>query len=382
MARRRANGPKCWLSITLALGLAMPAVAHKPSDSYLRVDLAGADILGRWDIALRDLEFALGLDDDLDGRLRWREVEAKHAPIAALALSRLAIRADGHACPIRVTGHRLVTHSDGTYAVLDLAGACARAPAEVSIDYSLFFDIDRQHKGLLRLVHDGRVWTGIFADDARSLRFDVSAAPRLRQFADFLGSGVYHIWSGYDHLLFVVCLLLPAVLVRRDGHWHAAPHLAPVLWQLFGTITAFTVAHSVTLALATFGVLAISTRVTESVIAASVGVAALNNLKPVIGDRIWMVAFGFGLIHGFGFAAVLADLGLPRGARALSLAAFNIGVEVGQLAIVMVVVPIAYLLRHTSLYRRGVLTGGSMLIATIAGVWFLQRALGLRSSLL
>ena len=120
------------------------------------------------------------------------------------------------------------------------------------------------------------------------------------------------------------------------------------------------------------------TRFVESVIALSVALAALNNLWPVVAGRRWAVAFGFGLIHGFGFASVLADLGLPRGALLVSLVGFNLGVELGQLAIVGAFLPLAYWLRHTWLYRRMIFAGGSALIALIATIWMAERGLGLK----
>ncbi len=118
----------------------------------------------------------------------------------------------------------------------------------------------------------------------------------------------------------------------------------------------------------------------ESAIAASVVLAALNNVFPLFQGRRWMVAFGFGLIHGFGFASVLADLGLPQGALLLALLGFNLGVELGQLAIVALFLPLAYGLRHTVLYQRWILVGGSWLIAALAAQWFAERAFNLSLS--
>jgi hypothetical protein len=139
-------------------------------------------------------------------------------------------------------------------------------------------------------------------------------------------------------------------------------------------VTAFTLAHSITLSLAALGVVELPSRWVESVIAASIIVAALNNVWPRVIGRLWMVAFGFGLVHGFGFASVLADLGLPQGALVLALVGFNVGVEVGQLAIVLVFLPLAYALRRTRFYRRWVMVGGSLVIAALAAVWLVERA--------
>ena len=143
-------------------------------------------------------------------------------------------------------------------------------------------------------------------------------------------------------------------------------------------VTAFTVAHSFTLSLATLQVVSLPARISESAIAMSVVLAALNNLFPIIRGRRWVVAFCFGLIHGFGFASVLTDLGLPSGVLALALIGFNLGVEVGQIAIVAIFLPVAYLLRRTWLYRSLVLVGGSSAIVAVAALWFVERAFNLK----
>ena len=172
-------------------------------------------------------------------------------------------------------------------------------------------------------------------------------------------------------------LLLPAVLVRRRRRWEAVvPMAAPAFVNIVKVVTAFTVAHSITLSLAAFDVIRLPGRLTESVIAASIIVAALNNVFPLVTEARWRIAFAFGLLHGFGFASVLADMGLPQGARLVSLVAFNLGVEAGQLAVVLGVMPLAYVLRSTPFYRRAVLPWGSSAIAALAAVWLVQRAWG------
>jgi hypothetical protein len=195
-------------------------------------------------------------------------------------------------------------------------------------------------------------------------------------FIEYLRAGIWHIWSGIDHLLFLLSLLLPAVLVRRQSRWEAVPIAAPAFANIVKVVTAFTLAHSMTLSLAAFDVIRLPSRLTESVIAASIIVAALNNVFPRVTEGRWRIAFAFGLLHGFGFASVLAEMGLPKGARLVSLVAFNLGVEAGQLAVVLAVMPLAYVLRSTAFYRRGVMPWGSSAIAALALVWFMQRALG------
>lgn len=368
-----------WLVfLALLCACLAPAHAHKASDSYLALDVKGERIEGQWDIALRDLEMAVGLDANGDAALTWDEVRTRHAAIAAYALARLKLASGGQPCPLRVTGQLVDRHTDGAYSVLRLQGACAAPVTTLDIDYTLLFDIDPQHKGLLRLTHGSLTSTAIFAPDTSQQALAVVEPARWRQFADYVRHGVWHIWIGFDHILFLVSLLLPAVLVRRYGRWQGRETLKASAIDVLKIVTAFTLAHSLTLSLAVLGALSLPARLVESAIAASVILAALNNLWPLVHRWRALVAFGFGLIHGFGFASVLADLGLPRGALALSLVGFNLGVELGQLAIVAVFLPLAYLLRRGRFYRRVVMTGGSVAIALVAVVWLAERALDLQ----
>ena len=147
----------------------------------------------------------------------------------------------------------------------------------------------------------------------------------------------------------------------------------PALVNVLKIVTAFTVAHSITLSLSALGYVHLPTRLVESAIAASVVLAAFNNLVPFFAERGWMVAFGFGLLHGFGFANALRDLGLHTGQLAATLFGFNLGVEIGQLAIVAVFFPLALSLRELIFYQRFVLRLGSAAIMMIASGWLAER---------
>ena len=370
-----------WITLTLTLALAgllpAPAEAHKPSDSYLAIRVADDKISGQWDIALRDLDFAIGLDADGNGEITWGEVRAKHSEIAAYALARLAVRGDGAACVVEAGAQLIDDHTDGAYTVLPLAIRCAQTPKQLAIDYSLFADIDPQHRGLLNLQALGITRSAVLGPQAPTQSFELKSVSRWAQFIDYAREGVWHIWIGFDHILFLLSLLLPAVLLWRGQRWQPVETFRDAFIGVFKIVTAFTVAHSITLSLATLGFVSLPSRWVESAIAASVVLAALNNVWPVFHGRRWTVAFAFGLIHGFGFASVLADLGLPREALALALVGFNLGVEGGQLAIVAVFLPLAFALRRTAFYRRAVMVGGSLLIAALAGIWLVERVFDL-----
>jgi hypothetical protein len=358
----------------------MPASAHKASDSYLtltRADSNAAAIAGRWDIALRDLDNAITLDTNGDGDISWGEVRAKHASIADYALSRLTIESSGAACTITAGEQLVEQHSDGAYTVLLFSGHCPRPGAALAVDYRLLFDIDPQHRGLLQYVENGAVQSVIFGVDSHRQTIGGAETGRFEQLRQYVRDGVWHIWLGFDHILFLLSLLLPAVLVRRGSMWLPATSLGAVAIDVAKVVTAFTIAHSITLTLAALGLVSPNARWIESGIALSVVLAALNNVFPLVRHGRWVAAFGFGLIHGCGFASALKDLGLPTGSLAISLFGFNVGVELGQLAIVAVFLPVAFALRGTWTYRRGVLAGGSMAIAAIASIWLIERAFNL-----
>ncbi|MCE3607583.1 HupE/UreJ family protein [Massilia sp. P8910] len=362
------------LMLALAL-VAAPARAHKPSDSYLTLKVAGQQVDGQWDIALRDLDFALNLDQNGDGELTWDEIRGQHAAIANYALARLALTSGAAACPI-VAGEQLIDqHTDGAYTVLRFRATCTASVTVLGVGYRLFADLDPQHKGLVKLEHEGVTSTAIFSPEAARQDLSLRMPGKLTQFADYVKHGVWHIWIGFDHILFLLSLLLPAVLA--PGATKQDQSLRAAFIDVLKVVTAFTLAHSLTLTLASLQVLSLPSRWVESAIAASVVLAAVNNIVPLFRGRRPLAAFAFGLIHGFGFAGVLADLGLPQGALVLSLAGFNAGVELGQLAIVAAFLPLAYLARRTWFYRQ-LMSTGSVAIALVAAVWLFERAFDMK----
>ena len=365
------------LAITLLL-LSAPAWAHKPSDSYLSLTVQDDRVEGRWDIALRDLDDAIGLDADGDGAITWGEVRNKHDQIAAYALSRLTLSSGEEPCRTSAREHLIDKHTDGAYEVLLFTAICQSTVDQLGADYRFLFDLDAHHKGLLRLTHGPMTATAIFSQDAPRQQFMIGTISRLRQIRQYAHEGIWHIWLGYDHVLFLLALLLPAVLRRIANRWEPAPDFFSALGEVVAIVTAFTVAHSITLSLASLGVISLPSRLIESAIAASVAFAGVSNLYPALTQRRWLIAFLFGLIHGFGFASVLSDLGLPQGSLALSLVSFNLGVEVGQLAIVAVFLPLAYGLRKSWTYQRLVLVSGSLGIVALACAWLMERALDLK----
>jgi len=366
-----------WFVVLLALSDF--AQAHKSSGSYLTIDFAPRSMTGRLDIALRDLDFVLGLDQDGNGELTWGEVRARHADIAELTKNHLGLKADGEECLLEIGPQQIDEHSDGAYSVLPLLWRCPKAGTRLDINYTLFADIDPQHRGLFNLRFGEQSQTAVLGGDRPIQQFEINASTQSvarggwQALLQFGLQGIWHIWIGFDHILFLLSLLLPAVLIYRSRRWAPAESFRQGGVEVLKIVTAFTVAHSITLTLATLQWVVLPSRLVESTIAASVVLAALNNVWPLFQGKRWTVAFLFGLIHGFGFASVLTDLGLPSSALFVALLGFNLGVEVGQLAIVAVFLPLAWALRSTAFYRRGVMTAGSLMIAALALIWLMER---------
>lgn len=365
--------------VLFLLLVSLPVQAHKSSDSYLHLQLAAQQVKGQWDIALRDLDFALGLDANDDGRITWGEVQGQQAAIQAYALTRLTLSTQQQPCQLQPTDFLIDEHSDGRYVVLNFSANCVAPLDTLAVAYQLFFDLDQQHRGLLRLTHATHTDSAIFSPAKAQQSFNASMESAWwRELLSFGYEGVWHIWIGYDHLLFLLSLLLPAAMLHKDKLGQGKHAWRTISWEVFAVVGAFTVAHSITLSLAVLGYVSLPSRWVESAIAASVIIAALNNVFPLLSRQRTLLAFGFGLIHGLGIASVLLDLDLPSNQQILSLLGFNLGVEVGQLVIVVLMLPLIVLCSRYRFYTPVVLKAGSLSISLIGLVWLLERSLDLR----
>lgn len=369
-----------WLICVGLLLLGGVAQAHKASDSYLQVDASDAGTAVRWDIALRDLDAALGIDTNDDGQLTWGEVKTAWPRIEAYALPRLKI---GN-CGLRPTGQALERRNDGAYAVLMLRSDCVLKAAPV-IGYSLFGEIDPTHRGIAKVQRAGQPLALSMLDPTRvAAAPSVSAASAAESKSEsehaaptgawgFLREGVRHILGGYDHVLFLLCLLLPSVMRRTPEGWRPVDKLSQAVWPIVGIVSAFTVAHSITLGLAALKLVSLPPSFIEPAIAVTIILAALDNVWPIFPVRRVVVTFFFGLIHGFGFAGVLGELSLPPGEFAWALFQFNLGLELGQLMIVVCVTALLFMLRERPRYRGWVIRGGSYAAIFVGVLWLIER---------
>jgi hydrogenase/urease accessory protein HupE len=361
--------PYSLLALAAVAALASPAHAHQSSLSHSSATIA-AD--GRVHYTLRvssrDLYEALGLDRDRDAS--DDEIRAGEARLFDYILGRVEVTGDGRPCPAGDRRLAIVTQND-RFAELRFTAACPLPLSTVGIAYRLFFDLDARHTGLLVVSHGEKRLTHEFTRGLGHFewKLDLAAPSGLGPLA-FVVKGVEHIFTGYDHVAFLLALLLVSVIRGRERR----PTREAIVYVV-KIVTAFTIAHSLTLILAGLEVVTLPSRFVESAIAASIVYVAVENLTVVEPRHRWPLAFAFGLVHGLGFASMLRPL-LPPSEIVLPLLLFNVGVELGQLAIVVAVVPLLGLIaRDPTRYRRLVVTLGSAAIAAFGLLWLAERVL-------
>lgn len=352
------------------LASAGPARAHSASSSYLTIVASGHEARVSWSLALRDLDEAVGLDANDDGNITWGEVRAKADQIDAYALSRLQIATGGAQCVAGPVEHLIDLLGDGGYAVLRTNFHCPVAITRLDVRYGALFEIDPNHRGLLNVTLDGVAHTGMVSPAEPVAHFGASGGygMLMRQFFE---GGVEHLLAGADHVLFIVMLLAPLLLrPRLPGTGGEVRRLT----EIFALLTAFTVAHGLTLTLAVLGLAHVSQTVAELGVATTILLTAIDNVVPFLPRRRRVLAFGFGLVHGMGVAGGLGPLHLPAATLALALLAFSLGLEAAQLCIALLAAPVAHVLRATPTVSRRmlpVLSGGVALLATL---WIAERA--------
>ncbi len=351
-----------WALLWLLL-LAAPSLAHKASDSFIYLSPGHL----RLDVALQDMLRLQSMDGNGDGQLSWGELRAAEAGFSARLQRDIALVRGEDRCEMLATLQGISQHSDGPYAVWQLRSPCLNQLQGLYLDYQLLFERDPLHRALYLIEGPSASVPGVLSP--RENRLQLGGGQGYSDTVrTFFWQGVMHLVTGYDHLLFLLALLLP-VLRRSEGERGPRAALRDTFW----IVTMFTLAHSVTLAVATLGWLQLPSQPVEVVIALSVTVAALLALTPLGQHYQMALALGFGLVHGFGFAGMLADLLAVSQARLLALASFNIGIELAQLAVVAVLLPLLYPLRQRPLFRRVVAPATALAIALVGLFWAWSR---------
>ncbi|TDK54168.1 HupE/UreJ family protein [Bacillus salipaludis] len=244
------------------------------------------------------------------------------------------------------------------FAIINLAYKTNHKPEKLVVEYNMFMDdSDPSHANFAAVKMDGKQQEKILTFESRE--FEIGKISFLQNATQFLVLGLKHIFTGYDHILFVISLLFGAKTIRH----------------ILSLVTAFTIAHSITLALATFDIVHLPTRFVESAIALSIIYVALMNIFNQDSKHQPWLAFAFGLIHGFGFAGILSEMRLDTNHMVTSLVSFNIGIEIGQLLIVSIAFPLILWIKKLTLKPiKWVIPGTSVAILAFGMVWFIQRA--------
>ena len=345
-----------------------PARAHQGSVSYADVSIGAQAVDVTYDVAYEDWLLVLDVDSDGDGDVTTDEV-TQHLPRLGASLRlRTAVIADGKPCPGEPAGGGVTSRLDAKFILVRMTYTCPAPIHALQLGINLFVREHPEHRTLARIVDRTQPTAGarqyVFGEGIPMLEITRDAAAlreppkRFEAARQFVGFGVEHIFTGYDHILFLLGLLLGAASFR----------------DLLKIVTSFTLAHTITLVLATLGYVTLGVRVVESVIALSIAWVAVENLVVREHRRRWVLAFVFGLVHGFGFSNVLREMSIPRAVLGWSLASFNLGVELGQVAIVSLLYPaIAWSRRRP--WNDLLVQAASIVIGLMGLYWFVQRAL-------
>jgi hydrogenase/urease accessory protein HupE len=360
--------PRKLLALLAALLLvlfAAPAFAHQVGLSRGEYRLDGVKLTADLIFARRELSNLVPkLDEDGDGTLAAVEIQHARDALRRTVIDRLEVRGDDVTCP-GMLDDAYLTEEDG----LALRGVyrCPDSTRAVRVVLALLDDLSHGHRHVARWSAGDVAGEGVLFGAQRSIDLAVPGAPAASApaappkqeggFFDFFRMGIEHILFGYDHLVFLLGLVLIGGRPRA----------------LLLVITAFTVAHSITLGMAVLGVWAPSPRIVEPAIALSVAYVGVENQFVADADRRWRITFPFGLIHGFGFAGALGEIALPRPEVPSALLAFNLGVESGQLAVMALVLPAVLAAREKPWFRERGVKIASIGIAALGAVWFVWR---------
>ena len=359
------------LRLILLLVLAPAALAHTPDTSYCRIAIGTHDVKFKFTFDLSTLQRITALDSNGDDQISRQEAEAAAPAICSFLKQHIYLDLNQReaefaeaepfvwpddsvtAIPKSDYGQRLLSFS--------FRNPTLSAPEDVTVTFDFFEQLGAAHTVLGTFVCSGREDEVIFTRFEPDYLYDTGyATPVLEQMAQYFKLGVKHIFLGYDHIAFLMALLF----VRR-------------FIDLLKIITAFTVAHTLTLALAVLHIVKLPGPWVEIAIAVTIMYVAAENLWRGDTSHRWRLTFAFGLIHGFGFANVLCELGLPSSGLARSLLSFNLGVEAGQIVIVGFLWPALWFVTRQK-WSPQFRVAASIAIFLLGTLWFVERALGLK----
>ena len=371
---------RLWLTQTLVLFCVYGnlAMAHQTGNSYLTVSEADGRLQLEIDFIVRDLGNLLQAPGQPNEPPPAPDkLLSLQAPITTAIQKSLTIEVDEQAIPLEFLTQSVVLHNDGLYVRQRFSGSTLPADAKfIVVRYEFFTQNDKLGRAFFKLVMRNDEISSVFDQTSSIQRFALGETKRWSTIGLFTKEGAKHIWEGADHLLFLLTLLLPGLMLTirlADASGNLLPTNRAAEKFTLKVVTAFTLAHSITLACSVFGWVSLPDKLIESLIALSIMVSALLNLQKRFHISHWKLAFLFGLIHGMGFANGLKELGLSSSYFLETLFAFNLGVELGQLsAVILVAVPVLLLARQAEAKQR-VLKYGSIAVLLTSMVWLAQR---------
>jgi hypothetical protein len=378
------------LRLCLVVGLVLSGAsvvrAHTIGENYIWINVRADAIDGRFEIHENDLRNKIGAPVEGKGQAALSSVRASASRVQDYIRAHFSIAPEhGKPYTLEFTREEVIEVPEGRFAQYFFRMQTGPVADHLQIHHSMLFENERLHRGLLLVEYNEKTRRDYGADHIAMVfgpaspdqELDLLSVPQQLHGRDMIWQGVLHIWLGIDHVLFLVALLLPTVLILIGSSWRPVPAFPRALWNVLKIVTVFTVAHSMTLLLAAFGVLEVPSRFVESMIALSIALVALNNLTGRVRDASLLVILVLGLFHGLGFASVMGHLPFRTGDLLKIVVGFNIGVELGQMVIVGLLFPALFLLRRHDLYMPVIVKGGSAVLIVVSGAWFVQRAFGL-----
>lgn len=351
------------------------ALAHQTGNSYLTVSEADGRLQLEIDFIVRDLGNLLQTPGQPNEPPPAPDkLLSLQAPITTAIQKSLTITVDEQAIPLEFLTQSVILHNDGLYVRQRFSGSNLPADAKfIVVRYEFFTQNDKLGRAFFKLVMRNDEISSVFDQTSSIQRFALGETKRWSTIGLFTKEGAKHIWEGADHLLFLLTLLLPGLMLIKPAKTVITTDKRVAEKFALKVITAFTLAHSITLACSVLGWVSLPDRFIESMIALSIIVSAALNLQNRFTFSHWKLAFVFGLIHGMGFANGLKELGLSSMYFLETLFAFNLGVELGQLsAVVLVALPVVFWVKSHEA-KTALLRWGSVAVFLMALFWLVQR---------
>ena len=376
------------VALAAAVGLAPTAAsAHAGDQSYLYLDVTDIAVGGRVELPMQDVKDVFDIDLLLGGAELEAALEDAAPTLQAYAAEHLALSADGEQWPIVFTTVEPLDpdpfEPERNYVLLnfEVDREFDPVPRTIEVTFDPLFDEVADRDGLLLIGNDPQAgvventeeFLVTFGPDSRTQTVSLDDASVWKNLSASIDLGVDHIKTGPDHILFVLVLLLPSVLMFGSLGWQPATSFGSALWRVLKIATMFTLAHTITFSLAGLDILPLPpSKLTESIIAISIAAAALHNIRPMLKNKEWAIAFAFGLFHGMGFASLVEGLETSNKVQMISLLGRNIGIEIGQVVVIVLLFPMLFLLRRTRTYRPLFLLA-SVALAVVSIGWMIER---------